>query len=215
MNKFLSISLLSANFGQLNHEVELINKSAADWIHLDVMDGVFVPNISFGIPVIEAIGAAAKKPLDAHLMIVNPEHYLETFASLGINWLTVHYEACTHLHRTLQKIQSLGMKPGVALNPHTPVNSVIDVLTVADMVLVMSVNPGFGGQQFIEHSYRRISELKELLIRENASALIQVDGGVNAHNAPALYAAGADVLVAGNAVFSATQPLEAITQTKK
>ena len=215
MNKFLSISLLSSNFGQLNHEVELINKSAADWIHLDIMDGVFVPNISFGIPVIEAIGAAAQKPLDAHLMIVNPEHYLETFASLGINWLTVHYEACTHLHRTLQKIQSLGMKSGVALNPHTPVNLVTDVLAVADMILVMSVNPGFGGQQFIERSYRRISELKELVIRENASALIQVDGGVNAQNAPALYAAGADVLVTGNAVFSATQPLEAITQTKK
>jgi len=215
MNRFLSISLLTANFGQLNHEVELINKSPADWIHLDIMDGVFVPNISFGIPVIKAISSVAQKPLDMHLMIVNPEHYLETFASMGIKWLTVHYEACTHLHRTLQRIQSLGMKSGVALNPHTPVSSVADILAIADMVLIMSVNPGFGGQQFIERSYRRISELKELIIRENCSTLIQVDGGINAQNAPALYAAGANVLVAGNAVFSAAQPLEAITQTKK
>lgn len=215
MNKLLSISLLSADFGQLHRDVEMVNNSAADWIHLDIMDGVFVPNISFGMPVVKSVNAVAKKPLDTHLMIVDPDRYLETFASLGAAWLTVHYEACTHLHRTLQKIRSLGMKSGIALNPHTPVSLVRDVLPETDMVLIMSVNPGFGGQQFIERSYRRIGELKELIVRENTATLIEVDGGVNAQNATALFAAGADVLVTGNAVFSAAQPLEAITQMKK
>ena len=214
MSKLLSISLLSADFGQLNRDVEMVNNSVADWIHLDIMDGVFVPNISFGMPVVESIKAVAKKPMDAHLMIAEPDRYLEIFADLGVSWLTVHYESCTHLHRTLQKIRSLGMKAGIALSPHIPVSLVIDVLGEADLVLIMSVNPGFGGQVFIERSYRRISELKELIVRENTPTLIEVDGGVNVHNAAKLYAAGADVLVAGNTVFSAEQPLRAISEMK-
>ncbi len=213
--KMLSVSMLSADFGKLNEETEMVNRSAADWFHLDIMDGRFVPNISYGFPVIKSIAAKAKKPLDAHLMIVEPEKYIDEFSKLGVEWLSVHYEACLHLHRTLQHIRSLGMKAGVALNPHTPVALLSEVLHEMDFALIMSVNPGFGGQKFIERSLHKIEELKAMIVREKANVLIQVDGGVNAQNAALLYAAGADCLVAGNAVFSAANPEEAIRLIKQ
>jgi ribulose-phosphate 3-epimerase len=215
MNKLLSVSMLSSNFGQLDAEVERINKSAADWFHLDIMDGVFVPNISYGFPVIKAIAKKAEKPLDVHLMIQHPDRYLESFKTAGAAWLTVHYEACTHLHRTLREIRTLGMKAGVALNPHTPVAVLSDILQEADLVLIMSVNPGFGGQAFIAHTYRKIETMRALISRENAATLIEVDGGVGTQNAADLYAAGADVLVAGHAVFSAADPLQTIRKIKE
>ena len=214
MNKLLSVSMLSSDFGQLDAEVRMVNKSAADWFHLDIMDGVFVPNISYGFPVIKAIAKTAEKPLDVHLMIQNPDRYLEAFKEAGAAWLTVHYETCVHLHRTLLEIRRLGMKAGVALNPHTPVAALSNVLQEADLILVMSVNPGFGGQDFIPHTYRKIADLKEYLLRENTTALLEVDGGVGSQNAAQLYAAGADVLVAGQAVFGAADPMQAICRIK-
>jgi ribulose-phosphate 3-epimerase len=214
MNKLLSVSMLSSDFGQLDAEVEMVNKSVADWFHLDIMDGVFVPNISYGFPVVKAIAKKAEKPLDVHLMIHNPDRYLESFKEAGADWLTVHYETCAHLHRTLREIRHLGMKAGVAINPHTPVAVLSDILQETDLVLIMSVNPGFGGQTFIAHTYRKIAALKDLILRENATALLEVDGGVGAQNAAALYAAGADVLVAGHAVFSATDPMQAMCRIK-
>lgn len=208
--KYIAPSLLAADFANLQRDIEMVNQSEAHWFHLDVMDGVFVPNISFGMPVIEAINKHAKKPLDVHLMIVNPDRYITTFSKLGAKVLTVHYEACTHLHRNLQAIKAEGMKAGVAINPHTPVALLEDVIADIDLVCVMSVNPGFGGQKFIENTYKKVSQLKHLIKSHNAQTLIEVDGGVNAANAKALVDAGADVLVAGNFVFSSPSPSETI-----
>jgi ribulose-phosphate 3-epimerase len=214
MNKLLSISMLSSNFGRLDAEVEMVNKSAADWFHLDIMDGIFVPNISYGFPVMKAIAKKAEKPLDVHLMIRRPDRYLEAFKEAGAAWLTVHYETCTHLHRTLRAIRALGMKAGVALNPHTPATVLTDVLQEADLILIMSVNPGFGGQDFITHTYRKVAAMKELVLRENATTLLEVDGGVGTQNAAQLYDAGADVLVAGHAIFASDDPLQTIRRIK-
>lgn len=212
--KALSVSMLSADFGRLNEEVELVNAGAADLFHLDIMDGRFVPNISYGFPVVKAIAAKARKPLDAHLMMVEPERYIESFHALGVAYLSVHYEACIHLNRTLQHIRSTGMKAGVAINPHTPASLLADSLHAADFILIMSVNPGFGGQAFIERSLHKIAALKNMIVREKAAALIEVDGGVATHNAGSLYAAGADILVAGNAIFGADDPLRAMAELK-
>lgn len=214
MSILLAPSMLSANFGELDKDVELVNNGAADWFHLDIMDGVFVPNISYGFPVVKAIAKKARKPLDAHLMIVDPDRYLANFKELGVEWLSVHYEACTHLHRTIQAIKALGMKAGVALNPHTSVTLLEDILQDLDYVLIMSVNPGFGGQSFIEHSADKITRLKEMIRKRGLHCLIQVDGGVTTSNARMLEAAGADVLVAGNAVFGATDKEAAMKQIK-
>ena len=208
-------SVLAADFANLQRDIEMINKSDADWFHIDIMDGVFVPNISFGMPVLEAITRHTKKIIDVHLMIVDPDRYIKTFSQLGANILTVHYEACTHLHRTLQAIKAEGMKAGVALNPHTNVNVLEDVINNIDMVCIMSVNPGFGGQSFIENTYSKIEKLKEIITRNNASTLIEIDGGVTDKNALQLVNAGADVLVAGNFVFKATNPTQTIADLKK
>lgn len=202
--------MLSANFGELDKDVELVNEGAADWFHLDIMDGVFVPNISYGFPVVKAMAKKAKKPLDAHLMIVDPDRYLANFKELGVEWLSVHYEACTHLHRTIQAIKGLGMKAGVALNPHTSLTLIEDILMDVDYVLIMSVNPGFGGQSFIENSLDKVKRLKQMIVEKGANCLIQVDGGVTTSNARALEEAGADVLVAGSAVFGAKDKMEAM-----
>ncbi|MDR1129984.1 MAG: ribulose-phosphate 3-epimerase [Prevotellaceae bacterium] len=214
MSKLVSPSILSADFGNLNREIRMLDSSAADWIHLDIMDGVFVPNISFGLPVVRAVSKLAVKPLDVHLMIVNPEKYLEKFCGAGASILTVQYEACTHLHGTVQQIRSLGMKAGVALNPHTPVSSVENIIGDIDLLLVMSVNPGFGGQKFIPKSLDKIRQAKELIARTESGALIEVDGGISIENAGEIYSAGADVLVAGNAVFSAESPADYIEKLK-
>ena len=214
MIKYVAPSLLSADFNNLGHDIDMVNRSEADWFHLDIMDGVFVPNISFGFPVIEHIAKLARKPLDVHLMIVEPDKFLERFSDAGANILTVHWEACTHLHRTLSRIRQLGMKAGVSLNPHTPVELLDDILQEADLVLIMSVNPGFGGQKFIERSMSRISRLREMIDKGGYSTLIEVDGGVGTHNAAELYAAGANVLVAGNAVFKSENPAETIRAIK-
>jgi ribulose-phosphate 3-epimerase len=211
----ISPSLLSADFLQLGAEVEMLNNSAADWMHVDVMDGVFVPNISYGLPVLSAISRVAKKPLDVHLMIVDPNRYVEQFKEAGANILTVQYEACTHLHRTLEHIKSLGMMAGVALNPHTPVSMLEEVTQMLDLVLVMSVNPGFGGQKFIPQSIDKVSRMKELLLRKKSKALIEVDGGIGLLNAPLLQVAGADVLVAGNCIFSAENPAAMVDRMKQ
>lgn len=207
-------SLLSADFTRLGEDIEMVNRSEADLFHVDVMDGVFVPNISFGMPVIKAISKIATKPLDVHLMIVQPERYFETFRDLGATYLSIHYEAVTHLNRAVHQIRELGMKAGVVLNPHTPVALLQDIITEVDLVLIMSVNPGFGGQKFIETTYGRIKQLKKMITESGSSALIEVDGGVDLKNAPLLIAAGADVLVAGNTVFGSSDPMQTIAQLK-
>jgi ribulose-phosphate 3-epimerase len=214
MKPLISPSILSANFARLEDDILMLNKSEADLIHVDVMDGVFVPNISFGFPVIAALQNFAKKPLDVHLMIVEPDKYLKQFKEVGANIITVHYEACTHLHRTIQSIKELGCKAGVALNPHTPVSLLKDILHDLDLVLIMSVNPGFGGQKFIENTYSKIRELKSLTSTINPKLMIEIDGGVSIHNSLALLKAGANVLVAGNAIFSSTDPIHAIAELK-
>ncbi|TDQ30690.1 ribulose-phosphate 3-epimerase [Zeaxanthinibacter enoshimensis] len=208
-------SLLAADFGNLERDVKLVENSKADWHHLDIMDGLFVPNISYGMPVVKAISEYASKPLDVHLMIVDPDRYISEFASSGAHILTVHFEACKHLHRTVQAIKAEGMKAGVALNPHTPVRLLEDIIQDLDLVLVMSVNPGFGGQSFIENTYEKIRKLKELITAKGCDTLIEVDGGVGLQNAAKLKAAGADVLVAGSAVFSSEDPGATIEKLKE
>lgn len=207
-------SILAADFGNIQKEVEMLNASQADYIHVDIMDGIFVPNISFGLPVTEAIHRHAQKPLDVHLMIQHPDLYLEAFRSAGADILTVHFEACTHLHRTLQAIRKLGAKAGVAINPHTSVDLLRDVVDELDLVCVMSVNPGFGGQRFIENTYSKVMRLREMLNSKGSKALIEIDGGVNLQNAPLLIEAGSDILVAGSFVFSALDPLATIAELK-
>lgn len=214
MRPLIAPSVLASDFANLQKEVEMLNRSQADWIHVDVMDGRFVPNISFGIPVCEAIHKHAQKPLDVHLMIVEPEKYLEAFKKAGAQVLTVHYEACPHLHRTLQQIKDLGCKAGVALNPHTPVSLLADVIQDIDLVCIMSVNPGFGGQSFIHHTYQKVSALRQLILEKGASTQIEIDGGVTLQNARQLIDAGADVLVAGSFVFRAQDPIETIQSLK-
>lgn len=203
-------SILAADFNNLRKDIQMINESEADFIHCDVMDGVFVPNISFGIPIVEHVKKIAEKPLDVHLMIVNPEKYIEAFAEAGADLLTVHYETCPHLHRTLNQIRENGMKAGVCLNPHTPVRGLEDIISELDMVLLMSVNPGFGGQIFIHHTYKKVQQLKKLILESNANCLIEVDGGVNYDTGKKLVEAGVDVLVAGSFVFGSENPKETI-----
>jgi ribulose-phosphate 3-epimerase len=214
-NTRIAPSVLAADFANLQRDIEMINSSEADWFHIDIMDGVFVPNISFGMPVLDAIQKHAKKTIDVHLMIVDPDRYIATFKKLGADILTVHYEACTHLHRTLQAIKAEGMKAGVALNPHTNVALLEDVIQDIDLVCIMSVNPGFGGQSFIENTYAKVEKLKALIHKKNASTLIEIDGGVTNKNAQQLVAAGADVLVAGSYVFSAQDPIATIADLKE
>ena len=215
MAHLISPSVLSCDFANIQRDVEMINNSNADWFHVDVMDGVFVPNISFGFPVIEAIKKHAKKPLDVHLMIQNPDQYVEQFKKSGADILTVHYEACTHLHRTIQAIKEAGMKAGVALNPHTPVALLEDVIEELDLVLIMSVNPGFGGQKFIQNALVKVAQVKELIISKKSKALIEVDGGVNLETGKELVKAGADVLVAGSFIFNSDNPTITIDSLKK
>lgn len=212
--KFISPSLLSADFGNLQRDIEMLNNSECDWLHVDVMDGLFVPNISFGQPVIKFIKKHSQKPLDVHLMIQEPGRYIEDFKSVGADIITVHQEACAHLDRTIQLIKDAGLKAGVVLNPATPVSTLEDIVQNCDLVLLMSVNPGFGGQKFIENTYNKIKQLKELIRRKNPYCLIEIDGGVNLQNAPLLFDAGADVLVAGNAVFKSVNPVGTIKQMK-
>lgn len=214
MPHLIAPSMLAADFNNLGKDIQLVNESEADWFHIDVMDGVFVPNISYGMPVIKAIQKLAKKPLDVHLMIVDPDRYVQTFADLGAEILTVHYEACIHLHRTCQSIRNCGMKAGVALNPHTPVSVLEDMLDMVDLVLIMSVNPGFGGQKFIEHTYEKVERLRCLREEGAHSFLIEVDGGVGTGNIHKLVKAGADVLVAGSAIFASDKPLQTIHDLK-
>lgn len=214
MPRLVSPSLLAADFLNLAKEIEMINSSKADWLHLDIMDGVFVPNISYGMPILESMKPILKKPMDVHLMIVDPDRYVEDFRKAGAEILTVHYEACPHLHRTIQHIKDNGMKAGVSLNPHTSVSLLENVIKDVDMVLLMSVNPGFGGQKFIEQTFRKVAELKSMIEQQGSSAIIQVDGGVDTTNAKALYDAGADCLVAGSAVFRSKDPLLAIESLK-
>lgn len=215
MNIKIAPSILAADFANLQRDIEMVNQSEAHWFHIDIMDGVFVPNISFGMPVLEAIAKHAKKTIDVHLMIVDPDRYIKTFADLGSNILTVHYEACTHLHRTLQAIKAEGMQAGVALNPHTNVSLLEDTIKDIDLVCLMSVNPGFGGQSFIENTYKKVRQLKEIINRNGASTKIEIDGGVTSKNASQLEEAGADVLVAGSFVFKSENPSETIQQLNK
>ena len=211
----VSPSLLAADFANLTKDIDMINRSEADWLHLDVMDGVFVPNISFGFPVLQAVAKICQKPLDVHLMIVDPGKFTEQVKALGAYMMNVHYEACPHLHRTIQQIHDAGMKAGVTLNPHTPVNVLEDIIQDVDMVLLMTVNPGFGGQKFIEHSIQKVQRLKELILKTGSHALIEVDGGVNHETAPRLVEAGVDVLVAGSYVFGAENPEQRIKELKE
>ena len=214
-NTIIAPSVLAADFANLQRDVEMINNSQADWFHIDIMDGVFVPNISFGMPVLEAIAKHATKTIDVHLMIVDPDRYIKTFADLGANVLTVHYEACNHLHRTLQAIKAEGMLAGVAINPHTSIDLLEEVINDIDLVCIMSVNPGFGGQSFIENTYNKVTKLKDLIIQKGANTIIEIDGGVTNKNARTLVEAGADVLVAGSFVFKAENPTATIEDLKK
>jgi ribulose-phosphate 3-epimerase len=214
MPGMIAPSILSADFGKLYDEIEMINQSEADWFHVDVMDGVFVPNISFGFPVMKPLQSKATKPLDVHLMIVDPDRYTKAFADAGAHVLTVHVEACTNLHRTLTNIRNHGMKAGVAINPHTPVESIKEVLYLCDVVCLMSVNPGFGGQSFIENTYAKVKTLKAMITEAGTNTLIEIDGGVSLGNAKLLTDAGADVLVAGNTVFGSANPTQTITELK-
>lgn len=214
-NTIIAPSVLAADFANLQRDIEMINNSEADWFHIDIMDGIFVPNISFGMPVLAAIAKHAKKTIDVHLMIVDPDRYIKTFADLGANILSVHYEACPHIHRTLQAIKEEGMKAGVALNPHTNIDLLEDVINDIDMVCIMSVNPGFGGQSFIENTYSKVEKLKALITRKGANTIIEIDGGVTSINAKKLVEVGADVLVAGNFVFKAENPTQTIADLKK
>lgn len=214
METLVSPSLLSADFGQLDRDIDMINQSKADWLHLDIMDGVFVPNISFGFPVMEAVAKRCRKPLDVHYMTVRPEQFIERTAKLGAMMMNVHYEACIHLHRTVQEIHAAGMKAGVTLNPSTPVSVLEDIIGEVDMVLLMSVNPGFGGQKFIENSIQKVRRLRELIRQSGSHALIEVDGGVQAETAPRLVEAGADVLVSGSYIFNSPAPLKTIEELK-
>jgi ribulose-phosphate 3-epimerase len=215
MSHIIAPSILAADFANLQRDIEMVNNSSADWFHIDVMDGEFVPNISYGMPVIEAIKKHATKPLDVHLMIIKPERYISTFKQIGADILTVHYEACAHLHRTIQAIKAEGMKAGVALNPHTPVSVLEDIVADLDLVLIMSVNPGFGGQKFIENTYDKVKKLKELITKKGSSALIEVDGGIGLNNYKKLAEVGVNAMVAGNAVFASKDPIATIAELKK